>query len=249
MSAEPVQSTPPLQFEPMSPPDWYDPYPTYRRLRDEAPVYLSPDSGIYTVSRFDDVVSVLRRPEIFSSSSAFDVLFEEMTSDIGWRDLLAFARFIFRSRMSPRMLRDGPKESMIMLDPPRHDALRNIVNRGFTPRRIDAWQGRIGEIVEECMTKLTRSESFDVVRDLAIPVPMQVIAEIIGIDPGHREKFKLWSNQIVAGVSSADRRKSRPAFMRAITDLTGYVQTIVEERRARPKDDLIHQQQSGSHAR
>jgi cytochrome P450 len=246
MSAESVPSgspsvshSAPLHYDPLRPADWQDPYPLYRRLRDESPVYYSPGSKTYTISRYDDVVSALRRPELFSSSSAFDLLFEQVMQDIGWRDVIAFVRFMFRTRANPARLREGPKESMIMLDPPRHDELRAIVNRGFTPRRIEAWETRIGEIVAGCMKRLENDEPFDVIRDLAIPVPMEVIAEIIGIDPARRDQFKKWSDEAIAGVSSANPSKARPAFLSAITELTRYLGSIVEARRAEPRDDLI----------
>jgi cytochrome P450 len=228
-----------LDYDPFAPGDWRDPYPVYRRLRDEAPVHRSPTSGLYTVSRYDDVVSVLRQPERFSSQAAFDVLFDQMTSDIGWRDLLSFARFIVRARVNPAVLRKGPTESIITLDSPRHDTLRGIVNRGFTPRRIDAWQGRIAEIVEGCMKKLGHEEPFDAVRDLAMPVPMEVIASIIGIAPEHRDQFKHWSDLIISGISSSNRRESRRGFLDSMAELSKYVGRIVVERRAAPRDDLI----------
>jgi cytochrome P450 len=239
MSAEPVQSPVRLRYDPLSPVDWHDPYPTYRQLRDEAPVHRSADSGIYSVSRFDDVLSVLRRPEIFSSSSAFDVLFERLVTGIGWRDVLGFLRFMIRARVNPALLRRGPAESMIMLDPPRHDVLRAIVNRGFTPRRIEAWQVRVDEIVAGCMQKLGSDGAFDVVGDLAVPLPVQVIAEIIGIDPDRQRQFKRWSDDLIAGVSSSDPRSARPAFLRAITDLSTYLGQVIRERTESPRDDLI----------
>jgi cytochrome P450 len=232
-------NAPELVYDPMAPADWDDPYPTYRRLRDEAPVHYSPASNMYTLSRHDDVVWALRHPELFSSASAFDVLFAQLTSDVGIRDFFALARFLIRARVKPSMLAKGPADAMITLDPPRHDALRAIVNRGFTPKRIEAWQKRVDEIVAECMAKLRQDAPFDVVRDLAMPVPMSVIAEMIGIESERRHQFKEWSDQIIEGVSSKDRRRTRRGFLDGMANLTRYVQVIVDARRKEPRDDLI----------
>lgn len=228
-----------LEFDPFAPASWHDPYPAYRRLRDESPVHYSPGSDVYCVSRYDDVVSALRQPELFSSAAAFDVLFKQITANPGWRDVFELARFLLTSRVSLSMLTQGPTESIITLDPPRHDVLRGIVSRGFTPRRIADWQPRIAAIVEGCMKKLHSGAAFDVVHDLAIPVPMEVIADILGIEPERRLEFKHWSDCIIAGVSSSDRRTARRGFLRSMSGLGHYIRRVVDERRRDPREDLI----------
>lgn len=228
-----------LEFDPFAPASWHDPYPTYRRLRDEAPVHYSPRSDVYCISRYDDVVSALRRPEDFSSAAAFDVLFRQITADPGWRDLIEFARFMLRARVGVSMLTKGPTESILTLDPPRHDVLRGIVNRGFTPRRVASWQPRIAAIVEGCMAKLHSGAPFDAVHDLAIPVPMEVIADILGIEKERRLEFKQWSDRIIAGVSSSNPRAARRGFLRSMSGLARYIGGIVAERRREPREDLI----------
>src|SRR5262249_61891052 len=94
---------PAVDYDPLTPRDWDDPYPTYRRLREEAPVHHAPGSNTYTISRYDDVVFALKPPEIFSSASAFDILVRQIAVDLGWRDLVAFARFLARARVSWKM--------------------------------------------------------------------------------------------------------------------------------------------------
>ncbi len=230
---------PPIDYDPLTPRDWEDPYPTYRRLRDAAPVHHAPGSNTYTLSRYDDVVFALKHPELFSSASAFDVLAQQLAVDIGWRDLVAFARFLVRARVGWKMFVTGAGDSVIGVDPPRHEQLRGIVNRAFTPRRIEGWSRRIGEVVEDCMAKLRRGERFDVVQDLAIPVPMIVIAEMLGVETERRADFKTWSNAIISGVSSSDKRRARPAMLDAFTELSRYLHGVVAQRRQTPADDLI----------
>jgi cytochrome P450 len=230
---------PPLDYDPLVSREWDDPYPTYRRLRDEAPVHFAPGSNTWTLSRYDDVVFALKHPELFSSASAFDVLVQQLAVDIGWRDLVAFARFLVRARVGWKMFMTGAGDSVIGVDPPRHEELRGIVNRAFTPRRIEDWSRRVAEVVEACMTTLRRGERFDVVEDLAIPVPMIVIAEMIGVEAERRADFKAWSNAIISGVSSSDKKRARPAMLDAMTELSRYLDGVVSERRRLPADDLI----------
>lgn len=227
-----------IDFEPLSAQSWEDPYPAYRQLRDEAPAHRSAE-GVTCVSRHADVVEVLRSPERFRSKGAFDLLTEGRFDHFGPRDAFEMVRFLARARINPLRMRKGPPESLITSDPPRHDALRAIVNRGFTPRRIQAWEARAHEISRECIAKLHRGESFDVVRDLAIPLPMTIIAEMIGIPPSDRACFKRWSDEMVAGVSGSQRKDSMATFFRTLGELHGYLRGVVRERRSAPRDDLI----------
>ena len=111
-----------IDFEPLSAQSWRDPYPVYRRLRDEAPVHRTA-SGITCVSRHEDVVDVLRSPDRFRSKGAFDVLTEHRFERFGVRDVVELVRFLARARVNPLAVRKGPPESLITTDPPRHDEL------------------------------------------------------------------------------------------------------------------------------
>ncbi len=233
-----MEATVAIDFEPLSAESWADPYPAYRRLRDEAPAYRSPE-GVTCVSRHADVVEVLRGPERFRSHGAFDLLTEGRFDRFGPRDAFEMVRFLVRARLNPMRLRKGPPESLITSDPPRHDALRAIVNRGFTPRRIQAWEKRAQEIARACIEGLHRGEPFCVVRDLAIPLPMTIIAEMIGVPPADRARFKRWSDEMIAGVSGSQRSDSMASFFRTLGELHGYLRGVVRERQREPREDLI----------
>ncbi len=112
-----------------------------------------------------------------------DIALESQSTKIGPREVFEMLCFVWRARMNPLRLRQILGTVLINLDQPRHTALRGTVNRGFTPRRVRAWEPRIREIVDECLSKLKSGQSFDVVHDLAIPLPVGVIAEIVGIEP------------------------------------------------------------------
>jgi len=225
-------------FEPLDPDNWNDPYPAYRWLRDEAPVHRSP-SGIHCLSRHDDAVFALKRADLFSSSRAFEVaMLRQARKKIGLRDGLEIARFLMRARIRPWRLRRSRPSNLIITDPPFHDVLRALVSRGFTPRRIQTLEPRMREIVSGCMERMRSDAGFDVVRDLAIPLPVTVIAELLGVDPADQDRFKGWSDAIIAGSSGSRRGQLGPLF-RALGELAAYMEPRLAERRLAPTDDLL----------
>lgn len=207
-----------LDFEPFSERVRRDPYPHYRRLRDEAPVYWAKDAGMWVLSRYRDVRDVLKRPEQFSSD-AMGTLLTGRPSEPA----------------DPSSVR-----VLILLDPPAHAAQRAVVNRGFTPRRIAALEGRLREIVDEAMLRVRGRSSFDLVSEVAIPLPVTMIAELLGVERERLDDFKRWSDAVIAGTTGSERGAGPSAvFLDAMTKLREYLGALIEVRRREPKDDLI----------
>jgi len=230
-----------VAFDPYSPAWRDDPYPKYRELRDHAPVHWSPEAQVWCVSRYDDVMTVLRSHELFSSRAMMTQLMlgGEDKPPVTIGSLLLAARLILRARINPFEIPNVP--SLIASDGERHTLLRAIVNRGFTPRQITAWEGRAREIVASCVAKLA-SGDFDVVRDLAIPLPVTMIAEMLGIEPERRHDFKRWSDIVIDNATGAGRANPfGPAVLDAFAEMTTYVVRIARARRKKPADDLISQ--------
>jgi cytochrome P450 len=218
-----------------------DPYPHYRRLRDAAPVYFAPGLRAWCVSRYDDVLFVLRHPELFSSRAMFTYLInqgQEGMPRLTWPMLRFLVRFVWHTRLNP--FEFATARNLIAEDGERHAAMRAIVNRGFTPRRIAEWEDRARELVAECVAKLRSSADFDLVEDLAIPLPVTLIAEMLGVEPARRKDFKRWSDVIVEASTGPGR--SRPydrRFTDVVVELATYLRSIAETRRRQPADDLI----------
>ena len=125
----------------------------------------------------------------------------------------------------------GVGNSMIMKDPPEHTRLRNVVSKAFTPRSIAELEPRIREITVRLLDETAMDEPFDIIERLAIPLPITVIAEMLGIDPADRADFKRWSNAIIGTV---------PMHQMKLRDEFGdYFGRVLDERRAHPRDDLI----------
>ena len=205
-----------------------NPYPYYAALRRESPVHrIRPELPLFALSRFADVEFVLHHSEVFSST-AFRMLFQGGLSVSPNSGALAGHRLI-----------DSPM--MISVDPPDHMRLRGIVNRGFTPRRIAALEPRLRALAEDFVAKTTARGEMDLVADLSIPFPVTVIAELLGIEPDERERFKHWSDATVIGLSGAAKDFTREEVNQAADEMADYIERIAAERRARPQDDLISQ--------
>jgi cytochrome P450 len=226
-----------VEYEPFGGPWHADPYPTYRALREHDPVHFSPRTACFCLSRYDDAVFVLRSPELFSSQ-AMQTMLNPVENGSRLQRLLAVAEFLATTWINPLRLQNTA--SLITSDPPRHDAMRAVVSRGFTPRRIRAWEARAREITAACLEKLQRGAPFDVVQDLAIPLPVTIIAELLGVAPERQLDFKRWSDAIISSATGSGRARGMDrAVLRTLSDLYRYLQEVIAARRRRPGDDLV----------
>jgi cytochrome P450 len=211
-----------------------DPYPAYRALRDERPVHYAPESKSWCVSRYQDVEYVFRHPELFSSKT------QQFLMPMEGGNLLAglrqAARFMWQMKIGPWSMRDS--RMLIQEDGEIHAVMRAFVNRGFTPRVIARLEKRITEIVATCMDDIRGRDSFDLVSELNVPLPVTVIAEMLGVEVERREQFKTWSDTLVQGASNPDP-SFREKMVDTMVEMRSYLQPIVDARRAKPTDDLI----------
>jgi cytochrome P450 len=230
-----------VAYEPFSDRSRADPYPVYRELRDHAPVHFAQESGCWCVSRYEDVLHILNHPETFSSRAMFTVLMNagfEGKPPLSWRMLSFLIRFALRTRVSP--LGFTTARNLIASDPPIHGTLRAIVNRGFTPRRIQAWEPRIRAIAHERVAHLAAGEPFDVVRDLAIPLPVTIIAEMLGVARERLADFKRWSDALIAAMTGPMRAfPPHPETIEVFLELDTYLAGVIRSRRREPGDDLV----------
>ena len=128
--------------------------------------------------------------------------------------------------------------SIIQMDPPRHRQLRNLVTQAFTPRMVAQLEPRITAIVNELLDNVANTGQMDLVADLAYPLPVTVIAELLGIPTELREDFKRWSDAIVSDDESQSEEERRALFQE-IQGMYGYFSQVLEERRQHPQNDLV----------
>ncbi len=212
-----------LVYDPFDPAVRRNPYPCYAALRSTAPVSQVPALGMWAVSRYDDVAFVLRRHDLFSSAA--------MAAAV--RRPVAYA--------PAGGERDGPDPaalSIIGADPPDHTRLRAIVNRGFTPRRIAALEPRVREIATGLARELAPGEC-DLVADFAVPLPVTVIAELLGIDPQRRHDFKRWSDAAMRAVFDTPDEPEAADIGQHLAEMSEYLDEVMADRQRCPQGDLL----------
>jgi cytochrome P450 family 142 subfamily A polypeptide 1 len=131
------------------------------------------------------------------------------------------------------------KLGLIDEDEPRHSRLRNLINRGFTPRMVKKLEGPFREIVTEAIDRIAGRGECDFVDDIAVPVPLLLIAEMIGIHKKDRQRFHQWSDDMIAGDGNLDKPEIMRKAAAAFGEYSAYVTEIIEDRRRAPRDDLV----------
>ena len=137
----------------------------------------------------------------------------------------------------------GPEKheglSMITQDPPVHDRLRGLVHRAFTPTMLSHFGPRVQEIIDDLFDDVIAKGSFELIDDLAFPLPVIVIAELMGVEPERRDDFKRWSDDAVDQISSTAETKDMPRFRRSWDEFKQYFAEMAERRRREPREDLV----------
>lgn len=189
-----------------------DPYPTYARLRAEAPVYRSDEFDFWALSRHEDVLSAFRNVDDYSNAYGVSL------------DPSAFSPEAYRTM------------SFLALDPPKHTRMRSLAGKGFTPTKVNAMEDRIREITLEHLEPALERGTFDFIEDFAGKVPMDVISEMMGVPVVDRAELRRLADLVLHrddGVYDVP-----PEGMAAALDLVVYYQAMVDERRKSRTDDM-----------
>jgi cytochrome P450 len=203
-----------------------DPYPVFRRLREQDPVHWSPSWGMWLVTRYEDVAAIARDPRRFSNAGRVAGRMA-MFSPPEWSELAPF-----RSHFAA---------GLIDSDPPDHTRLRSLVVRAFTPRVVEAMRPRIAALIEDLVRPYRSVGRLDVVSDLAYPLPAIVIAEVLGLPVADRAQFKHWADVISRfyGSHGAERLGAAREGQEAVFEARLWLAGLAAERRRRPADDLL----------
>lgn len=205
-----------LDFDPTRHDVQQNPYPYYRRLRDEAPVYHIAALNAYALTRYEDCKNTFLHPELYSA-----------------RDFIAQAF----GDLDP--VPEVP--SIIAMDPPDHTPLRKLAGQGFLPAVTRNLEPKIHAIVNGLLDDIeARGHEFDFVNDFAAYVPVSVTAELIGVDRSQRENFKIWTSDLLNAANRASLSESDVRRIRAsVAQLRAYLEKVIEERRRAPTEDFI----------
>ena len=216
----PAADQAPLAFNPLDPAFIADPYPYYRRLRETAPVYKTPQ-GFWLATGYEDVALILRDKRF-------------------GKDFVGN----MRRRYGEKAGLDEPAianlaRTMLVLDPPDHTRLRGLVNKAFTARRVGDMRPRIKALVDEQIDRVIDKGEMDVMRDLAHRLPVLVICDMLGIPEDHRAPFLAGSNvngRIIDPVPMT--REELDQANRSTQMASVYFKQLCELRRREPRDDL-----------
>jgi cytochrome P450 len=203
-----------VEFDPLSDEFFEDPTETYRRLRDEAPVYFNERYGFYALSRFADVLAASRDWRGFSNAHGIDL----------------------------RTLSQDPEEIrsfriILMMDPPEHDRLRALVSRVFTPRAVSQLEPMVREVIRSFLDPLDDRDRFDAVADFTGPFPVEIISRMLGVPEADRQQIRHWVD--VSLHREPGRIEPTPEGQEAALAAGTYYYELAVDKRRNPGDDML----------
>lgn len=193
-----------------------NPYPKYEELRTQSPMHRSELLKGWVLTRHEDIDAILRDHKRFSNDARKGN--DSMIEDI------------------------NETPSMLGLDPPDHTRLRSLVSKAFTPRAVEELKPRIAEIVDELLDEAeakANGEPIDVIEALAWPLPATVIAEMLGVPVADRDEFKAWSADVARTLEPTISRDEMRKAESSNKKLRDYFEGLINERRERPREDMI----------
>ncbi len=202
-----------IEFDPYSATYFNDPYDLYRRMRDERPVLHNASIGFYALSRWADVVDAER--DWATYSSAYGIELDSLTRGEIMHDY----------------------ESLIMMDPPKHDRLRALVSRVFTARAISGLEPMVRGVITGFLDGLDGRDEVDLLSDFAAYFPVEVISRMLGVPAEGRQQVRLWLDEVLTReVGQTDVSEANSAAMVAMGT---YFYELAAEKRANPTDDML----------
>ena len=206
-----------VAYNPLSARTAQDPYPVYTALRERDPVHRSRLMNALVFTRHADVDSILRDHRHFSNDPRKGALTRRQRANLPADD----------------------EFTMLFLDSPDHKRLRALVNKAFTPKAVNALESRIRSLLGALLDDIDDPAGFDLMEAVAQPLPVIVIAEMLGVPAEDRARFKVWSDQRARVLEPAIDPRERAVAETASRALDAYFRPIIKERRAAPQDDIV----------
>ena len=197
-----------------------NPYPLFRRLREEDPVHWDPYLHAWVVTRYADVVKVLME------FSAERTPTPERLAEMGLAELSPIATVMVKQ--------------MLFLDPPTHSRIRGLASFAFTPQRVAVLRNHIRDIVNGLIDAAIAKGGMDIIADFAEPLPYTVTAEMLGVPVKDAPQLKAWSQDFAEMLGNFQHNPERvPRVRRSLDDMTNYFESAVREIKQRPREGLI----------
>ncbi len=194
-----------------------NPYLAYADLRRNAPVCQVDPGGMWAVSRYEDVMYVLKNPQVFSSKG-------------------------FGAATNPPWLGGNPfSDSMLAMDPPQHGRLRVLVSRAFGVSAMARLEQRVRAFAQEAVAELPLGQPFDIMPPYALRIPASVMGDLLGVEPALHTKLKRWADLITGGVTTVrpDEEDRKQLARDAVKELRAYFGDLWERRSREPGEDMV----------
>jgi Cytochrome P450 len=197
-----------------------NPYPRLNSMRELGPILRSPNGNQWLVCGYEEANAILR------------------SNQLGKRlDRWRHPNFLMRTAY--KIFRKQGVSSILLQDPPAHTRVRSLVNSTFTPRMVHALEEHITTITDNLLDEMLKNDSFDLIADFAFPLPVTVIAELLGIPASDRMRFKEWSTKITSGLEASKCPMRLVNSFWAMNELRGYLNNAINIKRKSPEQDLI----------
>ena len=210
----------PVYFNPLDPATHADPYPAYRRLREHAPMLRSP-LGSWVLTRYADIARVLRDPIFGVGVDEASLMLARAQGGPGVPTMMELSRW------------------MLFRDPPDHTRLRTLVNKAFTPRSLDALRPRVQEIVDGLIDGFAGRDEVDLITELALPLPVTVISEMLGLPIEDQPQAREWAEAIAQALDPIVTEEQARRADAAVDGLAEYIARVVASRRRSLGPDLV----------
>ena len=213
----------PLHFDPLSPEQLRDPYPIYTRLREEQPAFWSEPHALWIVTRYDDVLTVLKDHETFSSENAVRSSLEPFAPEV--MEVLATGH-----PLSP---------TLTDADEPLHRRLRTLVNRAFTNERVKALEPAIRRSSEGLIDAFAADGEADLIEQFAWSLPLEAICQILDVPRADTPRLHEWSYHWLKLLQATDPVEQQVVYASSVVKMQRYFLELLEQRTAHPGDDLV----------
>ncbi|KWV57758.1 cytochrome [Bradyrhizobium macuxiense] len=200
-----------FDLERLTPEFYADPYPTYRALRENAPVKRMPN-GCYVLTRYDDLITAYKNTKTFSSDKKKE----------------------FLPKYGDSPLYEHHTTSLVFNDPPAHTRVRRLIMGALSPRAIAGMEPDLIALVDSLLDRIARKERFELIGDFASAIPVEVIGNLLDVPHEEREPLRDWSLAILGALEPVIGKEVFDRGNNAVKDFLAYLETLVERRRARP---------------
>lgn len=213
----------PIRFDPLSPEQLRDPYPLYARMRDEQPVFYSADHDLWIVTRYHDVLEVLRNHTVYSSANAVQATMQPPAPEVA------------------EVLRQGypMRPTLTESDEPVHKRLRSRVSRVFTPKRVADLEPRLRQVTDDLIDGFVADGHADIIERFGWPLPLVAIAEILGVPHEDTGQLHRWSYHWLRLLQATDPVEEQVSYAHDVVAMQRYFLNALEKRAADPTGDLM----------